>query len=54
VNVDRFAGKKIVRPKNKKFMMVPNEYRKLHKHFYQVTENGKLKMALGDWSTTVQ
>jgi hypothetical protein len=50
VNLVNFPGKKIVRPR-KKFVVVTDDYRSKHKHFYQVIEDGKLKMKLGGWST---
>jgi hypothetical protein len=41
----------IVRPEDKRYPTVSNEYRKLHKRVYQINSDGKLSVKLGTWST---
>jgi hypothetical protein len=47
-DLESIAGKKII--KDKQYSIVPNEYRKLHKHLFQIAD-GKLIVKQGTWST---
>lgn len=52
-DLQTIAGRKIVRPGNKRYRTVTNEYRKLHKHVYRIRDDGRLEVALGRWSDLV-
>ena len=54
-DVDAIAGRKYMRqPSGQRYITLNNEYRKLHKHLYTATGDGRLKVQLGRWSDLSQ